>query len=56
VQGVRPGAVRYWRTGRRGVPLNLVEWLRMYAEAVATARSTVRLIRVLRSPAVSQHF
>ena len=31
---VRPGAVRDWRTGRREVPLNLLEWLRMYAEAI----------------------
>jgi hypothetical protein len=31
---VRPGAVRDWRTGRREVPPNLLEWLRMYAEAI----------------------
>jgi len=26
---VRPGAVRDWRTGRREVPPNLLQWLRM---------------------------
>ena len=31
---VRPGAVRAWRTGRREVPPNLLEWLRVYAEAI----------------------
>jgi hypothetical protein len=31
---VRPGAVRDWRTGRREVPPNLLQWLRMYAEAI----------------------
>jgi hypothetical protein len=31
---VRPGAVRDWRTGRREVPPNLLEWLRIYAEAI----------------------
>jgi hypothetical protein len=31
---VRPGAIRDWRTGRRQAPPNLLEWLRMYAEAI----------------------
>jgi transcriptional regulator with XRE-family HTH domain len=31
---VRPGAIRDWRTGRREAPPNLLEWLRMYAEAI----------------------
>jgi hypothetical protein len=31
---VRPGAVRAWRTGRREVPQNLLEWLRMHADAI----------------------
>ena len=31
---VRPGTVRDWRTGRRDVPPPLLEWLRMYAEAI----------------------
>jgi hypothetical protein len=31
---VRPGVVRDWRTGRREVPANLLEWLRVYAEAI----------------------
>jgi len=31
---VRPGTVRNWRTSRREVPPNLLEWLRMHAEAI----------------------
>ena len=31
---VRPGTVRNRRTSRREVPLNLLEWLRMHAEAI----------------------
>src|SRR5689334_11122865 len=31
---VRPGTVRNWRTGRREVPPNLLDWLHMYAEAI----------------------
>ena len=31
---VRPGAVRDWRTGRREVPPNLLQWLRVYAEGI----------------------
>jgi hypothetical protein len=31
---IRPGTVRNWRTSRREVPPNLLEWLRMYAEAI----------------------
>jgi len=31
---VPPRAVRDWRTGRREVPPHLLDWLRMYAEAI----------------------
>jgi hypothetical protein len=57
---VRPAAVRDWRTGRREVPPNLLDWLRMYAEAIdrlpplpkdwTRSRRPFRLVFLLQHP------